>query len=107
MNQAKKALLTLLLIALPSGALADYFDGNELKKLSESKRDVDVAVYRGYVAGVQDSFNGVLFCSHPDVRLSQAAAVVSNYLASNPERWHLPARQLVGEALARAFPCKK
>jgi Rap1a immunity proteins len=107
MNQAKKALLTLLLIALPSGALADYFDGNELKKLSESQRDVDVTMYRGYVAGVQDSFNGVLFCVHPDVRLSQAAAVVSNYLARNPERWHLPARQLVGDALTKVFPCKK
>src|SRR5437588_12881799 len=99
--------LLLALVLLPSVARADYFDGNSLKQLMDSQRPQDVGMYRGYIAGVQDDHNGVLFCVHPDVRLNQAAAIVSKYFSVNPQLWHLPAKQLVIDALSQSFPCRK
>lgn len=96
-----------LLLLFAGAAWADYFDRNSLKKLMDSERTIDEAMYRGYVAGVQDSYNGVLFCVHEGVRMSQASAIVKKYFADNPKNWHMAAQQLVINALTESFPCKK
>ncbi len=83
------------LLLFAGTAWADYFDGNELKKLMDSERGVDEAVYRGYVAGVQDSYNGQLFCVHESVRLSQASAIVKKYLVDNGRNQLPPAERVV------------
>lgn len=98
-------LFVVLIFSAP--ASADYFDGNTLKRLLDSSREFDEAMYRGYVAGVQDSYNGVLFCVHEKVLLSQAYSVVKKYLENNPKDWHKAAKTLVIDALSEAFPCKK
>jgi hypothetical protein len=94
-------------IACASTAFADYFDGNDLIMLMDSERPQDVGIFRGYVAGVQDFDNGVLFCVNQNVKLSQTAAIVQKYFSDNPQTWHLSAKQLVANALQNAFPCKK
>ena len=88
-------------------AYADYFYGNDLIKLMDSREIEAVSVYRGYVAGVQDSFNGVYFCMPPNVRLSQACEIVTQYVKMYPTKWHETAKNLIIEALKNAFPCKK
>ena len=88
-------------------AYADYFDGNDLIKLMDSREVEAVSVYRGYVAGVQDSFNGVYFCMPPNVRLSQTCEIVTQYVKMYPTKWHEAAKNLIIEALKNAFPCKK
>ncbi|WP_426703282.1 Rap1a/Tai family immunity protein [Rhodanobacter sp. Col0626] len=64
-------------------------------------------MFRGYVGGVQDSFNGIAFCVPADVPLSQASAVVRKYLADNPQLWNEQANVLVVRALKQAYPCQK
>jgi len=99
-------LVALLLLAASSTASADYFSGNDLnQKLLRSGRLIDVAMFRGYVAGVQDASNGHLFCVPEDVPLSQASAVVEKYLSDNPRLWNKPAKDLVANALRLAYPC--
>ena len=104
----KRTFLISLAFLLASGAaFADYFDGNDLKKLMDSSRPQDIGMFRGYVAGVQDFNNEVLFCVHENVVLSQTAAIVQKYFADNPQTWHRPAKELVVRALQKSFPCKK
>lgn len=104
----KRPFLFVALVALlmPNAAIADYFTGNDLAKLAKSDQPSDVGMFRGYVAGVQDYNNGRRFCVHQEVRLNQAAEIVSKYLRDNPEKWHEAAKFLVINALRLAFPCK-
>ena len=99
------AIMTLCLF--PMIAFADYLDGNEIQKLSRDENSYNFELFRGYVAGIQDGYNGEMFCVHSDVRLSQAVAVVKKYLNENPNIWHLPAKIVVIEALKASFPCTK
>ena len=99
--------LMLLLLFYTQLAYADYFHGNDLIRLMDSSETIDVAMYRGYVAGVQDSYNGVLFCVPEKVRLSQSCEIVAQYIKADPKKWHEAAKILVIEALRSAFPCKK
>lgn len=97
----------LLLVAMHEFASADYWNGHDLVKHMNSADVQDVAMFRGYVAGVQDVYNSKVFCVPGNVRLSQAAAIVATYLTANPQLWRLPAKQLVRNALVDRFPCKK
>lgn len=100
-------LIPFISIFASGSAVADYFDGNDLKRLMESDRPQDVGMFRGYVAGVQDLDNNVLFCVPENVKLSQSSAIVQKYFADNPQTWHLSAKELVVGALQKSFPCKK
>jgi hypothetical protein len=53
-------------------ATADYYDGNGLLSLMNANDEVATYMYIGYVAGVQDSFNGIKFCVPANVKLSQS-----------------------------------
>lgn len=101
-----RIIVALLLLAASGSASADYFSGNDLyQKMLSSGRLVDVAMFRGYVAGIQDAFNGHLFCVPEGVPLSQASAVVQKYLSDNPKLWNKPAKELVVSSLKSAYPC--
>lgn len=84
---------------------ADYYDGNGLLALANNGDVGTTLMYRGYVAGVQDSFNGNYFCVPTNVRLNQSSEIILKYLNANPKQWHLAAKSLVIEALNDAFPC--
>jgi len=96
----------IVLLLMVSIANADYFDGNGLIELMDSTRNINVTMYRGYVAGVQDSYNGVSFCVPYNVRLNQSSAIVSEYLRKHPKRWHEPAKFLIIDAMKEAFACE-
>lgn len=98
------ALITFILV---SSAHGDYFEGNDLMKLKQSREIHDETMYRGYVAGVQDAFNGYYFSIPPDVRMSQAAEIVYQYIKGKPKRWHEPAKVLIIDALKESFPIRK
>jgi hypothetical protein len=103
-----RIVVAVLLLLASSSASADYFTGNDLNQhLLSSERLADIAMFRGYVAGVQDVFNGQLFCVPEDVPLSQASAVVKKYLSDNPQLWNKPAKELVVDSLRLAYPCGK
>ena len=95
-----------------SNAYADFTDGNELQQwLSESEATNEsryhTGIFRGYVGGVVDIGNNILFCTGSGVTRGQYTAVVKKYIKNNPEKWNIGASSLVIEAMKQAFPCKK
>lgn len=102
-----KYILTIGLVILSMQASADYYDGNGLLNLANDESVSAQLMYRGYVAGVSDSFNGKNFCVPKNVRLNQSAEIVLNYIQADPKRWHLAGKNLIIYALIDAFPCKE
>lgn len=105
----------LLLVLLSSSAYAAFTDGNELQGwLADSetagdlsyKQSYGTGIFRGYVSGVVDVGNDILFCTGGGVTRGQYTAVVIKYIKEHPEEWNLPASQLVTNGLKKAFPCK-
>lgn len=89
---------------------AGFMTGNKLKSYmddSEKGAFFNGGVYRGYIIGVHDAFDSVLFCTPKDATQGQVTAVVSKYLNANPETWNKPADEIIVSALLIAFPCKK
>lgn len=107
----KIALLTSTILFC-SNSHADFTTGNELQQwlsASESADEsrYDTGLFRGYVSGVVDTGNDVLFCTTQGVNRGQYTAVVAKYIKNNPEKWNIGASSLVIDAMKQAFPCKK
>jgi len=105
---------SMLLLSLAcSGAHANGFtDGNMLQQWSRGSGDVatdivNTSLFIGYVRGVADTGDGVLFCIRNNVTVGQCVAVAEKYLENNPEKWNHEAAPLVIAALQQAFPCGK
>jgi len=62
--------------------------------------------YSGYVAGIADAFGELLFDIPAGVNLKQIKAIVSKYIDDNPTEWNKPAKEIVINALKKAFPKK-
>lgn len=108
----RRRILVLLVCAFASQAsLADFFDGNELKEWMDEKESdgsrFKSGLFNGYVSGVVDTGNDILFCTPEGVTAGQYTAVVIKYMKDNPEKWNQGASVLVIEALKAAFPCAK
>ena len=96
-----------LMVSGPAWALT----GNDLVKMippyEGSIGDFSGGMFLGYVVGVAETSNGVLFCSDSGVTNGQNAAIVIKYLRNNPEKWANGANWLVLDALTTAHPpCK-
>ena len=100
-------------LALPVSAQAVFFPGSRLVELmreyekSESgKTDVlwgNVGRFEGYIMGVCDALdNSVVLLDRATP--AQITTAVAKYLNANPQRWNLPAIELVKLALLDAFP---
>lgn len=98
----------LLLVTAANGASAtDYFTGDDLEHiLLNSGSSTDLSMFRGYVAGVRDIFNGKLFCVSDDVLPLHAAATVSKYLDDHSGNQDKPAKLVVINALKSSYPCE-
>ncbi len=100
----------------PIDSYAGFWDGTALiKKFYEYEKNdrndprsdnVEVGLYMGYVIGVCDSLD-LLLAIPENLQARQVCSIVGKYLKDNPEKWNLPANQLVFEALKKAFPKKK
>jgi hypothetical protein len=99
---------SMLLLSLAcSGAHAGFIDGNRLQQWSRGDDSAGAGLFMGYVVGVADTGDGVLFCPGIGVIVGQLTAVVAKYLENNPEQWDHEAMPLVTRALLQAFPCEK
>jgi len=108
----KQVVLALLLTINASVAVAAYSDGYELYQLLLEDENPNGSafksgLFKGYVGGVVDLGNGILFCTTTGVTRGQFTAVVAKYLKNNPEKWNDSADSIVVDAMKEAFPCKK
>jgi hypothetical protein len=114
-------IIFVLLGAAPQGHAQTYFKkGNglveELRQFERAERndqnaqEFGAGSYVGYVLGVADAHTGIFWCpgrGGGTMNVRQVVEIVSKYINSNPELWHLQADILVLNALRQAFPCKK
>ncbi len=63
--------------------------------------------YAGYILGIKDSENNILFCIPSNIEGEQILAIVRKYIKNNPEKWNKGNWNLVFTPLKEAFPCKK
>lgn len=105
------ALTTLILVGMQSPAYAYYItdkdlvDGIEAVKKHES--NFDSGFYAGFISGVADTGDGVVFCIPPTVSAEQLSDTVIKHYAADPNKKYESAYRLVKSALVRAFPCNK
>jgi len=103
-----KRLLIALTAALAFSALATYFnDGNKLLADMDDGSNTSKMYALGYVAGVVDSLNQVVFCMPSTVTVGQVNDMVRNYIRNTPAERHLPGDVIIAKAFGIAFPCKK
>ncbi|MSR12945.1 MAG: hypothetical protein EXR84_14405 [Gammaproteobacteria bacterium] len=113
----QKKIVAILLLSIAITAQAGFIDGNTLVKYmaqweiaaakNPSADFMSAGEYRGYLLGVVDLSDQILFCTPDNSNARQLGAVVAAYLKANPARWSEPAQKLVIAALAQSFPCKK
>jgi len=117
----KTSWLVAALLMMGSGtASAEYVDGNQLRmwarsaehqldgRVATGKEATEAGLYVGYIEGVVDSLSeGKGICPPAGSQVSQMQAIVTKYLAMNPEKWSQPGPELVLAALQPVFPCGK
>ena len=104
----KLILTTCLTLLLSANAQATYFnDGNKLLSDMDDTASTSKMYALGYVAGVVDSLNQVVFCMPSTVTVGQVNDMIRNYLRNTPAERHLPADVIISKAFGVAFPCKK
>lgn len=108
----KQIALLLFLMLSANIALGFFTDGNELYQwMVEDEKEngsrFKSGLFKGYVNGVVDIGDGILFCTPTGVTRGQFTAVAAKYLKEHPEKWNMSADGIVVDALAGAFPCKK
>jgi hypothetical protein len=107
-----------VLLLWSAASTAQSIDGNtlrkdfaEINKMQDSSgregNPFDAGVASGFIAAIQESFDGSAFCIPKNVTRGQINATVEKWLDANPEAWHLPAWGLVMKALSAGFPCKQ
>ena len=91
-------------------ASPSYLTGAELKTQCSSKFDTDYGMCAGFVTAVADvlltqQVDNIRACHKSTIRTQQLMGIVTTYINKHPDSAHAPARTVVAQALARAFPC--
>ena len=101
----KKYLVALLLVS--SSAHAGFLSGNTLLQHINTNEHMWQAYANGYIVGVHDMGDTILFCTPSTITVGQAKDIVRVYLEINPSLRHLSAETLVVNALKQVYPCAK
>ena len=95
----KIVFVTLLLAVYSSNALAYYEIGNELREgleaMENNQSTFESGFAAGFITGVADTADKVLFCIPQEASAAQMAAIVVKYFKANPEEWNKSAARLV------------
>lgn len=101
----KKLILASALVYGP--AHAEFYSGNELLQRLQSDSNIEKAVALGFVGGVSDAWDRILFCPPEGATVGQARDIALRYLVINPAKRHNAAAGLVADALMEAWPCQQ
>ena len=63
-------------------------------------------VGNGFITGVYDSYNDIVFCPPKGVTKGQVDQIVYNYMQKHPGLWDKPALHSVLNALRETYSCK-
>ena len=101
----KKLMVVMALVG--GSAQAEFYSGNEILQRMQADSHIERAVALGFVAGVADAWDGIMFCPPESVTTGQARDVALRFLIINPGKRHRPAAELVMDALAESWPCAR
>jgi hypothetical protein len=101
----KYAVLLAAALSLPTQA--GMIDGNYLLEQMQNNLAAARIFSTGYIAGVHDSNENVVFCSPREVTLGQLSSMVKNHLVANPSTRHLGADLIILGMLNDIWPCAK
>ena len=101
----KKYIAGLLLVS--ASAHAGFLSGNTLLQHINNNEHLWQSYANGYIVGVHDMGDTILFCTPPTITVGQTKDIVRIYLEINPTLRHLSAESLVVNALKQAYPCAK
>ncbi len=107
MKNQKKFLIALFFSLVSISTAAGFLDGNKLLSDMNSETYSGKAIALGYVIGVHDSFDTLLFCTPENASQGQMRDVVKKYIENNPSSRHKSADILIVNALKQDFPCPK
>ena len=99
--------LAIVLLLACGSARAEFYSGNEILQRMQSESLVEQVIAIGFVGGVADAFDSILFCPPIGATVGQARDIARRYLLLNPGLRHRAAAGLVVDALAEAWPCEK
>lgn len=100
----KTAIIAALLAC--SSAHAQFYTGNDL--LSRITDDSSSQYHAlGFVMGVHDALDGIVFCTSATVTAGQVRDVIKISLERDPANRHKPANTLIANTLQAVWPCPK
>ena len=92
-------------LSSPVHAQRQLTSGEELVAWSQQAQGESTSAYSGFVLGVHDAFNEIMFCTSRDVGREMIEDTVSEFLKANPELLRKSGADLVRQALSETFPC--
>lgn len=109
--------LVISFILHTSNIFGQFYTGNDLYKWRQSQHRInlgntqptsyqDAARFHGYVTGVVDCYDTILFNVPASVTAGQLGDIVYKYLEDYPEKRHQSGSSLVLDAIRNAFPLK-
>ena len=104
-------LLLMMLFTTANAEATQRLNGNALMSMLDAYNqkpndNFDAGFFAGYVSGVTETLNGVIWCTTGNLPLEQLLSIVSKYLDQHPEQWHMSAQYIISIALAEAYPCQ-
>jgi hypothetical protein len=102
-----KKLILIAALAASFSAQAGFYSGNKLLGKMKSSEWMEQSLAVGYVAGVVDAYDTVLFCTPDTVTVGQMKDVVLKYMDANPAILHFTAHSIIRSVLESFYPCAK
>ena len=94
-------------LSAPVHAQRQVISGEELTAWLRQADGSGRGTFAGFVLGVHDAFNEIIFCTSREVSASQIEHAASDFLNTHPEVLYKSGADLVRQALAEAFPCQE
>jgi hypothetical protein len=99
-----KIIAAALSLACTATAQAEFYTGQEILDRLQSKSLIQKTLAVGYISGIFDMGQGVLWCGVPsDTTAGEVVAVVGLHLLSNRDQLHRGASVLVASAILGHF----
>ena len=106
-----KKLLSVLILAsslFASNAMVDGMKAwNAVEAGEKQYSRVDAGFFLGYVFGVKNTLNNIIFCIPKEVPSKQILNIVADYVKNNPDQWSKSYTSLVITPLKEVYPCPK
>lgn len=94
-------------LSAPVQAQRQVITGEELAAWLQQAGGGGQGSFAGFVLGVHDAFNEIMFCTTREVSASQIEHAASDFVNAHPALLYKSGADVVRQALSEAFPCRQ